>query len=89
MLATNFYYMNIFVGNLNFKIEENELKEIFEDYGDVDSAKIITDKFTGRSKGFGFIEMPNDSEANKAIEELNGGELEGRNIVVNEAKPRR
>ena len=89
MLAINFYYMNIFVGNLNFKIEENELKEIFEDYGDVDSAKIITDKFTGRSKGFGFIEMPNDSEANKAIEELNGGELEGRNIVVNEAKPRR
>lgn len=86
--AINFYYMNIFVGNLNFKIEENELKEIFEDYGEVDSAKIITDKFTGRSKGFGFIEMPNDAEANKAIEELNGGELEGRNIVVNEAKPR-
>lgn len=81
--------MNIFVGNLNFKIEENELKEIFEDYGTVDSAKIITDKFTGRSKGFGFIEMPDDAEANKAIEELNGGELEGRNIVVNEAKPRR
>lgn len=80
--------MNIFVGNLNFKIEEYDLKEIFEEYGEVDSAKIITDKFTGRSKGFGFIEMPNAAEATKAIEELNGGELEGRNIVVNEAKPR-
>ena len=81
--------MNIFVGNLNFKVEEYDLKEIFEEYGQVSSAKIITDKFTGRSKGFGFIEMANSEEASKAIEELNGGELEGRNIVVNEAKPRR
>ena len=81
--------MNIFVGNLNFKVEEYDLKEIFEEYGEVSSAKIITDKFTGRSKGFGFIEMADSEQATKAIEELNGGELEGRNIVVNEAKPRR
>jgi RNA recognition motif-containing protein len=81
--------MNIFVGNLNFKVEEYDLKEIFEEYGEVKSANIITDKFTGKSRGFGFVEMANNEEANKAIEELNGGELEGRNIVVNEAKPRR
>ena len=77
--------MNIFVGSLLFDLKEYELKEIFEEYGEVTSAKIITDKFTGRSKGFGFVEMPNAEEAKKAIEELNGAEIEGRAMVVNES----
>ena len=77
--------MNIFVGSLLFDLEEEELKEIFEEYGEVTSAKIITDKFSGRSKGFGFVEMPNAEEAKKAIEELNGAEIEGRAMVVNES----
>ena len=64
--------MNIFVGSLPFSLEEAELKGFFEEYGEVSSARIISDKFSGRSKGFGFIEMPNDEEAKKAIEELNG-----------------
>ncbi|HBH50116.1 MAG TPA: RNA-binding protein, partial [Bacteroidales bacterium] len=80
--------MNIFVGNLNFKVEEDDLRDIFEEYGTVSSAKIITDKFSGRSKGFGFVEMDDPESANKAIEELNGATLENRNMVVNEAKPR-
>jgi len=69
-------------------LDEENLKEIFEEYGEVTSAKIIMDKFTGRSKGFGFVEMSDDSEANKAIEELNNAEVAGRNIKVNESKPR-
>jgi RNA recognition motif-containing protein len=77
--------MNIFVGSLPFSLEETELKEFFEEYGEVSSAKIITDRATGRSKGFGFIEMPNDEQALKAINELNGAEVEGRTIVVNKA----
>jgi len=77
--------MNIFAGSLPFRLEETELKEFFEEYGEVASVKIITDKFSGRSKGFGFIEMPNEEEAKKAIEELNGAEVDGRTIVVNEA----
>ena len=81
--------MNIFVGSLPFKLQETELKEIFEEHGEVSSVKIITDKFSGRSKGFGFIEMPDDAEANKAIEELNGAEIDGRTIVVNKAEERR
>jgi RNA recognition motif-containing protein len=81
--------MNIFVGSLPFRIEEDELKEIFEEYGDVSSVRIITDKFSGRSKGFGFIEMPNDEEAKKAIEGLNGATVEGRAIVVNEAEEKK
>ena len=81
--------MNIYVGNLDFKVNENDLKEIFEEYGTVSSTKIISDKYSGRSKGFGFIEMENQDEANKAIKELNGSQLESRDIVVNEAKPRR
>ena len=76
--------MNIFVGSLPFSLEEAELKD-FEEYGEVTSARIITDKFSGRSKGFGFIEMPNAEEAQKAIEELNGAEVDGRTIVVNES----
>jgi RNA recognition motif-containing protein len=66
-------------------LEEAELKGFFEEYGEVTSARIITDKFSGRSKGFGFIEMPNAEEAQKAIEELNGAEVDGRTIVVNES----
>jgi RNA recognition motif-containing protein len=77
--------MNIFVGSLPFSLEEAELKGFFEEYGEVASARIITDKFSGRSKGFGFIEMPIEEEAKKAIEELNGAEVDGRSIVVNES----
>jgi RNA recognition motif-containing protein len=77
--------MNIFVGNLNYSITEYDLKEIFEEYGELNSVKLITDKFTGRSKGFGFVEMPDADEAKKAIEELNGAEVEGRSMVVNES----
>jgi len=83
--------MNLFVGSLPFRISEAELREIFEQYGEVESCKIITDKISGRSKGFGFIEMPNEAEAQNAIESLNGSEVEGRQIVVNKAedKPER
>ncbi|MEL1245636.1 RNA-binding protein [Flavobacterium sp. DGU11] len=80
--------MNIFVGSLPFSIEEADLRESFEAYGSVDSVKIITDKFTGRSKGFGFVEMPNEEEAQKAIDELNGATVSGRAIVVNKSEPR-
>jgi RNA recognition motif-containing protein len=81
--------MNIYVGNLNFQVKESELQEIFENYGEVASVKIITDKYSGRSKGFGFVVMENDDEAKKAIEGLNGTSIKEREIVVNEAKPRR
>ena len=80
--------MNIFVGSLPFSIEEADLRESFEAYGAVDSVKIITDKFTGRSKGFGFVEMENDTEAEKAIQELNGATVDGRTIVVNKSEPK-
>jgi RNA recognition motif-containing protein len=81
--------MNIFVGSLPFKIEESELQEIFEEYGEVTSVKIITDRATGRSKGFGFVEMTNEEEAKKAIDELNNAEIEGRTIVVNKAEEKK
>ncbi|MCW0482603.1 RNA recognition motif domain-containing protein [Gaoshiqia sediminis] len=77
--------MNIFVGNLNYSITEDDIREIFEEYGELSSVKLISDKFTGKSKGFGFVEMANDDEAKKAIEELNGAEVEGRSMVVNES----
>ncbi|RDI15770.1 RNA recognition motif domain-containing protein [Flavobacterium sp. AG291] len=80
--------MNIFVGSLPFSLEEADLRESFEAYGAVESVKIITDKFTGRSKGFGFVEMSNDDEAQKAIDELNGATVSGRTIVVNKSEPR-
>jgi RNA recognition motif-containing protein len=80
--------MNIFVGSLPWSIEEADLRESFEAYGAVESVKIITDKFTGRSKGFGFVEMPNDEEGQKAIEELNGATVDGRAIVVNKSEPK-
>jgi RNA recognition motif-containing protein len=81
--------MNIFVANLNFKIQDNYLRKIFEEYGEVQSAKVITDRMTGRSKGYGFVEMINDDEARTAIEELNGKEVMGKNIVVKEAHDRK
>ncbi len=77
--------MNIYVGSLNFKMTEADLKEKFEEYGEVTTAKIIIDKYSGKSKGFGFVEMPNDAEAKKAIEELNGSDIQGRKIIVNES----
>ncbi|MCF6171377.1 MAG: RNA-binding protein [Bacteroidales bacterium] len=81
--------MNIYVGNLNFKVEESDLTRVFEEFGTVSSCNIITDKYSGRSKGFGFVTMDNDEEGNKAIQELNGTTLEDREMVVNEARPKK
>lgn len=81
--------MNIYVGNLDYKVDENELQELFEEYGNVSSAKIIMDRFSGRSKGFGFVTMDDDEEAQKAINELNGSNYKNRDMVVNEARPRK
>ncbi|MDZ7742379.1 MAG: RNA-binding protein [Bacteroidota bacterium] len=80
--------MNIYVGNLDYKVNENDLEGIFEEYGNVESVKIITDKYSGRSKGFGFVIMEDQGEAMKAIKDLNGKMLEERELVVNEARPR-
>src|SRR5690606_2396904 len=74
--------MNMFVGSLPFRLAEAELRELFEAYGEVASARIITDKFSGKSRGFGFVEMPDDAEAHKAIDELNNSQVGGRTIVV-------
>ncbi len=81
--------MNMYVGNLSYEMSEEKLRTEFAEYGEVQSAKIITDKFTGRSRGFGFVEMNSDDEGKKAMEELNGKDCEGRQLVVNEARPRR
>ncbi len=80
--------MDIYVGNLHYKVDEEVLREIFEEYGEVASVKIVTDSVTRRSKGFSFVTMNNDDEAKQAIEELNEGELMGRKIVVNQARPK-
>ncbi len=80
--------MNIFVAKLNFDTQESDLRDAFEQFGEVDSVKIIMDKFSGRSKGFGFVEMPNDEEGQNAINDLDGTELDGRTIVVKKAEPR-
>ncbi len=80
--------MNIFVAKLNFDTHESDLEQAFQEFGEVDSVKIIMDKFTGRSKGFGFVEMPDDDAAYNAIEALNDSELDGRTIVVKKAEPR-
>src|SRR5574344_162715 len=80
--------MNIYISRLRFRIEDNDLKELFREYGEIQSAKVIIDKFSGRSKGFGFVEMPNDDAAKKAIEELNQVEYDGKVINVSEARPR-
>ncbi|MTI89096.1 MAG: RNA-binding protein [Balneolaceae bacterium] len=80
--------MNIYVGNLSYDVSDDQLKEVFEAFGEVSSCKIITDRQSGRSKGFGFVEMDNTAEAEAAIENLNGSEIDGRSVKVNEARPR-
>jgi RNA recognition motif-containing protein len=80
--------MNIYVGNLPWELSEDELREAFAAFGAVESARIITDRMTGRSRGFGFVEMPNNEEAKAAIADMNGKSLKGRNIKVNEARTR-
>jgi RNA recognition motif-containing protein len=78
--------MNIYVGNLNYNLSEDDLRQAFEEFGEVSSAKIITDKYSGRSKGFGFVEMVDDDAATAAIEALNDKDLGGRNMRVNQAR---
>jgi RNA recognition motif-containing protein len=80
--------MNIYVSNLSFNVQDEDLREFFTEYGEVSSAKVITDKFTGKSRGFGFVEMPDTEAAQKAIAELDNGVVEGRTIRVMEAKPK-
>jgi RNA recognition motif-containing protein len=80
--------MNIYVGNLSYSVTEDELRDVFSEFGEVSSVKIITDKFSGQSKGFGFVEMPSNSEADEAIKALNESEIKGRKLKVNQAKPR-
>jgi RNA recognition motif-containing protein len=80
--------MDIYVGNLHYKVDEEVLKEIFEEYGEVSAVKIVTDNVTRKSKGFGFVTMNDENNAKQAIEELNEGELMGRKIIVNQARPK-
>ena len=80
--------MNIYVGNLTYSTDRDELRAVFEQYGEVSSARVVTDRETGRSRGYGFVEMPNAEQARAAIEALNGNEIGGRKAVVNEARPR-
>jgi RNA recognition motif-containing protein len=80
--------MNIFISNLNFKVQSEDLNEIFAEYGDVTSAKVIMDKFSGRSRGFGFVEMEDETAGRKAIEELDGAEYVGKTISVSIARPK-
>ena len=82
-------HVNIYVGNLPFSSANADLERLFGEYGTVESAAVITDRETGRSRGFGFVEMTNSDEARKAIEDLNGTDMEGRALTVNEARPRR
>ncbi len=80
--------MNIFIAGLSYKVNDADLSNLFEEYGEITSAKVITDRDSGRSKGYGFVEMADEEAANKAIAELNGAEYDGRTISVSEAKPR-
>jgi RNA recognition motif-containing protein len=80
--------MNIYVGNLSYEVSEEDLQEAFEAFGHVESVRIIKDKYSGQSKGFGFVEMSTNAEAQSAINDLNGKELKGRTLNVNEARPR-
>lgn len=80
--------MNIYAGNLSWNLKDQDLQNLFAPHGEVTSAKIVTDKYTGRSKGFGFVEMANDEQAQAAIAALNGTEVDGRSIVVNESRPK-
>ena len=79
---------NLYVGNLSYSVNDDELEALFAEFGKVDSARVITDRDTGRSKGFGFVEMSDDNEAQAAIDALNGKESSGRVLTVNEARPR-
>lgn len=79
---------NIFVGNLSFGTTENSIRSLFEAYGTVDRVSIVTDRDTGQAKGFGFVEMSNDAEGERAINALNGHEMDGRNLTINEARPK-
>ena len=79
---------NIYVGNLPYEVTDTKLQETFESFGAVDRAKVIVDRVSGRPRGFGFVEMPSSDEAQAAIEALNGSELDGRTLVVNEARPK-
>jgi RNA recognition motif-containing protein len=81
--------MTIYVSNLDFTVSDEQLKKIFTGFGEVSSAKVMTDKFTNRSRGFGFVEMPVETEGQKAIADLNGTAHEGRTMIVNEARPRK
>ena len=81
--------MNIYVGNLNYKMSDDDLKQLFEEFGEVASAKVIKDRESGRSKGFGFVEMDDDDSAQEAINELDGEEIDGRTIKVNKARPKK
>lgn len=80
--------MNLYVGNLSYDLTEDDLRELFSEFGEISSVNIITDKFTGRSKGFGFVEMPSQEDAEKAISGLNEKDVKGRNLKVNQARPR-
>ncbi len=80
--------MDIYVGNLSYQTDDQQLRELFEQHGKVTSSRVITDKFSGQSKGFGFVEMPDATEANKAISALNEQEFQGRNLRVNESQPK-
>ena len=80
--------MNIYVGNLTYEASENDLRDLFGEHGTVTRVNVITDKMTGKSKGFAFVEMENDADGQKAIDELNGADLQGRNLKVNLARPR-
>lgn len=79
--------MNIYVGNLSYSVTEDSLRSLFSEFGDIESAKVISDRHSGQSKGFGFVDMPSNSEADKAIKALNGKFIDGRNIKVNPADP--
>jgi RNA recognition motif-containing protein len=81
--------MNIYVGNLSYEVNNDDLRTAFEEFGEVSSAKVIMDRETGKSRGFGFVEMTDDESAKDAIKVLDGKDLKGRNLKVNEAKPRR
>jgi len=80
--------MNIYVGNLSYEVTEEDLKKAFEVFGHVESAKVVKDRYTGRSRGFGFVEMPTENEAQAAVDDLNGRDLKGRTLKVNEARRR-
>jgi RNA recognition motif-containing protein len=80
--------MRIYVGNLPYSVSDDELRDTFAEFGELSTAEVVKDKFSGQSKGFGFVDMPNNSEADQAIKSLNDSVLKGRKITVNEARPR-